>query len=153
MSGKVWTPERCTVLRTLKAQGVSYARIAKLISADKGPRVTRCAVSGQCKRMGLTNPARTQAERSAMSIRGGGGRNGKAKQPYRAKPAAKLGAEMSPRSIPFYTHRDGKECAMFIAGEEGSLGLVCGRPVIPGDVWCADCKRIVYEPAARARAA
>ena len=52
MSQSPWTEERVALLRRLRAEGVSCARIAAALSMT-GHRFTRNAVIAKCDRLGL----------------------------------------------------------------------------------------------------
>lgn len=154
MSG--WNTERETLLKTYWTQGLSASEIAKKIGG-----VTRNAVIGKAVRMNL--PAR--AERG---VRRGAPRSTKYKtgRPHGEPSAPRViraatikpdnhkpkGATPGPSNIPFITRTD-SHCPMFIEGEEGPDGMICGRAKALEQNWCAGCARLVFAPTPAKRAA
>lgn len=158
MISEAWSEARVGVLRTMIAQGVPASHIARALNADGGVKVSRSAVIGKAHRLGLSvarktvrppRPKRDKrlAPRAITPVTTAGAPTEKRMKPDNHKPK---GATPGPSNIPFITRTD-SHCPMFIEGEEGPDGMICGRAVERG-AFCASCYSLVYVPV-RERAA
>lgn len=139
-----WTRGAEQILRALWAEGLSAAQIAKKLG--KEPicfKVTRNAVIGKIKRMGLPGRADPTARTKRVT---------RAAKPEQRLPAPKPDHVINVRRAPRNTrnirfiNRTADQCSMFCEGEEGALGFVCGEVCEPGLNWCAACHAIVAAP-------
>ena len=161
MAGGVWTEERIERMRELKARGLSAAQTAKALNADRThPPVTRNAVVSIWKRSGLSEPRKKYAngrceagdrklhpKKAKFLTELRAANAAAAKQGAKAKPAAKPTKQprASRSNVAFIDRVMGAQCPMFLPGEEGALGFVCGAASVPGFQWCRDCLGIVYD--------
>jgi len=147
-AGKMtWTTEREDLLKVLWMQGLSCSQIARQL----GGGISRNAVIGKVTRLGLAkraSPSRPPRRRVRA-----------AKPDQRIIPKPRLsydgakpkGALRGPQNVKFID-RSPSHCPMFVEGEEGPDGFVCGLPSSDGP-WCSHCAQIVFDQSARARAA
>ncbi|MFZ2738961.1 MAG: GcrA family cell cycle regulator [Burkholderiaceae bacterium] len=138
-NNSTWSAARTALLRKLKAQGLSAAQIARAINADKsGGPVTRNAVVGKCERLGLTTeaPLRPNGRLSSNRIKAG------ALRARHAQPGPP-----PPGAVRFLDRAYGRQCAMFLNGEEGAMGFVCGAACAPERQFCAECMARAYDVA------
>jgi hypothetical protein len=146
MSAEDWTPECVDLLKRMRAQGYSAAKIAGALNAVHGTQFSRNAVIGKLIRIGAEPPEHLRRERKRQSIseasrlqharkRGGA-------PPTKSEPVRTKAPPTSGGSVRFIDCQS-NQCQMFCAGEEGANGLVCGAPVSRGR-WCASCAKLVY---------
>lgn len=147
-----WTEEREGQVKTLWLQGLSASQIARRIGG-----VTRSAVLGKVHRLQL--PKRVQhhngadTDRAKRAKRVNRQRAAIAKPKYKPPvftPAPARGAppQRTEFSIPFI-EANAMQCQMFCEGEDGALGLVCGKTASINR-YCSDCARIAYQPKEKA---
>lgn len=150
-----WTEERENKLRVLWLQGLSASQIAKQLGG-----VTRNAVIGKRIRMCLpdrANPnqgSNTQRKKRVAQPKPAPIAKPKYTEPsWKPAPPSRRPPLMSerPNAIRFI-ERASDQCAMFIDGEDGALGFVCGEPSKINQ-WCLECARLCYQPSEKKAAA
>ena len=151
MSASDWTPEREIKLRYLWLQGLSCSQIAKELNLMQGGKLTRSAVIGKRVRMGLpdrgarSKPTHAQCRRNLTSGRKPALKKEPAPKPEPQPKAPRDRTPTSSASAVRFSERKLGQCLMFLQGQEGVDGFVCGAPVHFGE-WCERCSRVVYAP-------
>jgi hypothetical protein len=157
MSASDWTPEREAKLKVLWTQGLSCSQIAAQLNALPGGKLTRNAVIGKRIRLGLPerSMSRLSVDRARQAKQNHKKRREKAPAPiprpkytepaYAQAPARNRPPQSADRlnAVRFIDRTPG-QCSMFLDGEEGASGLVCGQPVSIG-AWCSACSTLVYD--------
>jgi GcrA cell cycle regulator len=132
-----------------------------MLSQMPGPRVTRNAVIGKLTRLGMAARKQYAGNAGVVKKRKPGpprAPSAKAKsirpqgfKPPVEGPVRERGAIKGDWNVRF-AERAHNQCPMFVLGEEGAQGLVCGREVSTGS-YCEQCAQIVFQPAQKEKAA
>jgi hypothetical protein len=160
----MWTAEIVEIAKTMRAQGKTASDIARFLRSTTGVNFTRNAVLGKLSRMGLMSTPSSHGTSGKVLAKARARINAReaelrrqaksAKERTKLMPAKDIGAEAGPSNVRFID-RTFWHCPMFLLGEDGPSGLVCGKPVVRAG-YCADCYPLVYRPvplAMRKRAA
>lgn len=139
-----WTDERVSLLKTMKAQGLSHSKIAAAVSLLPGEKVTRNAVGAKIDRLGLTDKA---ASYSSSASRGDRSRP-KLKVVREQKPLAPI--ERGDNSVRL-VDRNRNQCPFPVEGE-GADTIACGEP-IAFKGFCQRCAERMYDFRAKGKAA
>lgn len=164
MSASDWTPEREAKLKVLWTQGLSCSQIAAQLNALPGGKLTRNAVIGKRVRLGLPerSTARVSTDRARTAKQNLKRQRQKAapiprpkytEPAYAQSPARKRPPQSAdrPNAVRFID-RAPDQCSMFLDGEEGASGFVCGEPTTIGP-WCSNCSTLVYDIQPKKKAA
>lgn len=123
-----WTDEATEQLKRYHAAGYSGSQIAGLLEIN----VTRCAVIGKARRLGLELIDRPSVARPRR---------------VRVTPTpADIDRSSNSLNVTFADLRPG-QCRS-IGNEDMHAPLYCGHPVMPGRAWCAGHYALYYQPKA-----
>lgn len=141
MSQSPWTEERVGLLRRLKAEGISCARIAAALSLT-GHKFTRNAVIAKCDRLGLE----TLTQKKNLTRAQYAAAQGRAAPPI--APVSNVRERGAPRGRwnVTYANKDESHCLRFVGGESHDTGLICGRERAEGKPYCKQCCAECFDP-------
>jgi hypothetical protein len=151
-----WTEELQQKLTRLWLNGLSCSQIA----IQLGNGVSRSAVIGKVHRLGLPKRAEPNRTYTKQQQRKKAAERALISKPKYSEPKLKpLGPSRQrppmhierPNAVAFID-RAPDQCAMFLEGEDGANGFVCGEVKVIGS-WCADCAKLCYQPTLPKRAA
>lgn len=161
-----WSEDSVSLLKTLKAQGYPASHISRMLRATTGLKVSRSAVIGKCFRLGLNEADKSAARiaarlQSARVRRYGAEIAEKRRRDKKALSAATVPSPYKSTKTPLhidrpnavrFISREPSQCSMFLDGEEGAQGFVCGEPIAINR-FCAECASLVYQPVEKRKAA
>ena len=150
-----WDDAREATLRQLRAEGQSYAQIARAI----GGGITRYAVGGKLRKLGLLQsvvtapalaPQKTRVVLSRDTARSRGGVKAHATRKRREGWRAALAVEPTlPADGVTFTDRNAGACAfpLWSTGSRPTLDEMrfCGAPADVGRSYCPRCCAIMYQ--------
>lgn len=145
MRDDLWPDDRVKQLTMLWARGLSASQIAVQMGG-----VSRSAVIGKVHRLGLPKRSTVKSHRLGVKVPAGTGRGALSVKQLERKAHVGVIERAPPKSSrknPVrFVDRAPHQCPMFLEGEEGAHGFVCGNAREPHISWCRSCASRVFNP-------